>query len=75
MATCAQILRVRVLAKISALLASTLSVQNGIFKKYAGLARLADICQALLQELARLANIHQRPKMRKICLASPNLHE
>ncbi len=33
--------------------------QNGRFHKYARLARLADICQAVLRRLARLAEIRQ----------------
>jgi hypothetical protein len=54
-------------------LASASTRQNGLFQKYArlarladipqavlrGLARLADICQAMLHGLARLADIHQ----------------
>jgi hypothetical protein len=38
MATRKRIWRVRVLAEISALLASTRTCQNGIFRKYLGLA-------------------------------------
>jgi hypothetical protein len=59
MATRAQILRVRVLAKISAFLASTRTRQNGRVQKYTGLARLTDIRQAVLRGLARLDIIRQ----------------
>ncbi len=45
---------IAILSKISALLACTRTRQNGIFRKYARLARLANICQALLWGLARL---------------------
>ncbi len=47
MATRARILRVQVLAK------------NLRFQKYARLARLTDICRAVLRGLARLAYIRQ----------------
>jgi hypothetical protein len=59
MATPAQILRVQVLAKISALLSGNHTRLNGRFQKYARLARLADISQAVLRGLAGLANIRQ----------------
>jgi hypothetical protein len=65
MATQAQILRVQLLAKISALLASKRICQNDVFWKYARLARLADICQDILRGLARLADIRQMPFLKK----------
>jgi hypothetical protein len=42
-----------------AVLASASTRQNGCFQKYARLARLADICQAVLRRLTRIADIHQ----------------
>ena len=59
MATPAQILRVQVLAKISALLSGNHTRLNGRFQKYARLARLADIRQTVYRVLAGLADIHQ----------------
>ncbi len=40
-------------------LSNSSSRQNSRFQKYARLARLADICQAVLRGLARLADIRQ----------------
>jgi hypothetical protein len=40
-------------------LARASTPQNGLFQKYARLARLADICRAVLRVLARLADIRQ----------------
>jgi hypothetical protein len=40
-----------------------------------GLAGLANICQAVLRRLARLTDTRQRPFSRKMGLALPNLHE
>jgi hypothetical protein len=70
MATRVRILQIRVLAQKLPFLASTRTRQNSHFQKYARLARLADICQAvlggladifqtILRELAGLADICQ----------------
>ncbi len=40
-------------------LGSASTRQNGLFQKYARLARLADICQAVLHRLAKLTDIRQ----------------
>ncbi len=57
MATRQQICRIRVLAKNSPFLANSSTRQNGLFWKCVGLARLADIRQAVSRGLARLTDI------------------
>ena len=59
MATRQRIKQIWVLAKNSPFLASASTRQNGHFRKYARLARLADIRQTLYQGLARLTHIRQ----------------
>jgi hypothetical protein len=55
MATRQRIYQIRVLARNSPFLANSSTRQNGLFRKCAGLARLADIRQPGLLGLARLA--------------------
>jgi hypothetical protein len=59
MTTRQRIYRIRVLARNSPFLANLSTRQNGLFRKCAGLARLADIRQPGLLGLARLADIRQ----------------
>ncbi len=57
MATRRRICRIRVLAENSPFSANSSTRQNGLFRKCVGLARLADIRQAVSRILARLADI------------------
>jgi hypothetical protein len=57
MATRQRICRIRVLAENSPFLSNSSTRQNGLFRKCVGLARLADIRQAVSRGLARLADI------------------
>ncbi len=59
MATRQQICRIRVLAENLPFLANLSTRQNGLFRKCFGLARLADIRQAVSRGLARLADIRR----------------
>jgi hypothetical protein len=59
MATRQRICRIQVLAKNSPFLLNSSTRQNGLFRICVGLARLADIRQAVSRGLARLANIRQ----------------
>jgi hypothetical protein len=59
MATRQQICRIQVLAKNLPFLANSSTCQNGLFRKCVGLARLADIRQAVSRRLARLADIRR----------------
>ncbi len=59
MATLQQIKQIWVLAKQSPFLAGVSTRRNTHFRKYARLARLADIRQTLYQGLAILADIRQ----------------
>jgi hypothetical protein len=59
MATRQRICRIRVLAENLPFLANSSTRQNGLFRKCVGLARLADIRQAVSRGLARLADIRQ----------------
>jgi hypothetical protein len=59
MATRQRICRIRVLAENSPFLLNSSTRQNGLFRKCVGLARLADIRQAVSHGLARLADIRR----------------
>jgi len=63
MATRQRIYQIRVLARNLPFLASTRQI--GLFRKCAGLARLANIRQPGLLRLTRLADIRQRPFLKK----------
>jgi hypothetical protein len=66
MSTGRRILRVQVLAKISALLRGLARLADIRQTVLRGLARLTDICQTILRGLARLADIRQMPFLRKM---------
>ncbi len=51
--------QIQLLARNSPILENLSTRQHGLFRKCVGLARLADIRQAVLRELARLAEIRQ----------------
>ncbi len=59
MATRQTICRIRVLNKNSPFLVNLSTCQNGLFRKCVGLARLANIRQAVSHRLAGLANIRR----------------
>jgi hypothetical protein len=59
MATRRRICRIRVLAENSPFLPNSSTRQNGLFWKCVGLARLADIRQAVSRGLAKLADIRR----------------
>ncbi len=59
MATRQQICQIWILAENSPFLANLSTRQNGLFRKCVGLARLADIRQAVSRGLARLADIRR----------------
>jgi hypothetical protein len=74
MATQQRICRIRVLAENLSFLANSSTRQNGLFQKCVGLARLANICQAVSRGLARLADIRRAvlrglAKLADICRA------
>ncbi len=69
MATGQRIYRIQVLAGNLPFLANSSTRQNGLFRKCAGLARLADIRQPGLLGLARLADIRQPNLLRLARLA------
>ncbi len=59
MATRQRICRIRILAENSPFLSNLSTRQNGLFRKCVGLARLADIRQAVSRGLSRLADIRR----------------
>ncbi len=74
MATRRRICRIWVLAENLPFLANSSTRQNGLFRKCVGLARLADICRAVLPGLARLSDIRRAvfrglAKLANICQA------